>query len=150
MVGGRRWSGVLALLLMPAMALAQEASCGELEPCESPSGLGAVAAVRILENGHTMPGMEEPNLDCKRFQLTPKRVMRYLRKAGRITPNARQYATSDSPCTASGEVTFRSGKRATWTIGILKEGKLTFMRPDGSADVIDLYCRRCKFSPFVD
>lgn len=150
MVAAGHFVSLLALGLLASASLAGgDAPCGETEPCEAPTGLGPVASVRILENAHAVPGMEEPSVDCRRFRLTPELVKRYLRKAGRITENSRQYIVSDSACVASGEVEFKSGKRATWVIGMLTEGRLTFTRPDGSNETMELYCGRCRFEPFV-
>ncbi len=142
--------GLPLVLFLSAFARADVGSCGEFEPCEQPLRLGAIEAVKIERRAQAVPGPEEAGVDCGRFRLTPKQVRRYLTKAGRITENARQYTVSDSPCNATGEVLYRSGKRATWVIGILKEGRLAVTNPDGSSENIDLYCSRCAFRPFVD
>jgi hypothetical protein len=143
-------TGLLLAMLPPVFGWAGTGSCGEYEPCEQPLRLGAIESVKIERNAQAVPGLEEASVDCSRFRLTPKQVRRYLTRAGQITENDRQYVVSDSPCNATGEVLYRSGKRATWTIGMLKEGRLTFANADGSSGKIDLYCGRCAFFPFVD
>ena len=142
--------GLLLAMWLPAFSGAEGGSCGEYEPCEQPLRLDAIASVTIERNAQAVPGMEEASVDCSRFRLTPRQVRRYLTRAGRITENDRQYVVSDSPCNATGTVVFRSGKRASWVIGILKEGRLTFANADGTSDRIELYCSRCTFPPFVD
>jgi hypothetical protein len=143
-------TGLLLATVLPILVWADTGSCGEYEPCEKQLRLGAIESVKIERNAQTVPGLEEASVDCSRFRVTPKQVRRYLTRAGQITENARQYVVSESPCNATGEVLYRSGKRATWTIGMLKEGSLTFTNADGSSEKIDLYCGRCAFRPFVD
>lgn len=143
-------AGFLLATLLPVSAWAETSSCGEYQPCEQPLRLGAIESVTIERNARAVPGLEHASVDCGRFRLTPKQVRRYLTQAGRITENARQYVVSDSPCNAAGEVLYRSGERAAWIIGILKEGRLTLTGADGSSKTIDLYCGRCAFPPFVD
>lgn len=142
--------GFILGLLLPLFAWGDGSSCGEFQPCEKPLHLGVIKSVRIQHDAQAVPGMAEAGVDCNAFRLTPAQVRKYLSHAGRITGNDRQYIVSDSPCNATGEVVYSSGKRATWTIGMLKEGRLTFTKPDGSSEIIDLYCSRCTFSPFVD
>jgi hypothetical protein len=149
----RIWFGVTGLLLatlLPDFARADTASCGEFHPCEQRLRLGAIESVKIERNAQAVSGREEASVDCARFRLTPKQVRRYLTSAGRITENARHYVVSESPCNAMGEVTYRSAKRATWIIGMLKEGRLVFTNADGSSEQMDLYCGRCAFPPFID
>jgi hypothetical protein len=125
------------------------AACGELYPCEQrPSGIGAIAKVTIERNWERTSVAPEESWNCNKLQsLKVADVRRYLRLAGRITHNAMQYVTSDSVCAAYGSLTTRSGRKATWRIGIWTEAQLQWSDLADDAESTYLYCRRCR-APF--
>jgi len=122
------------------------AGCGgEYEPCERPARLGTVASITI-DHSWQPTASSDPRLNCADIApLDTATVRRYFRRAGRIQAHDALHQVDASPCRASGTLTTHDGRRATWSLGILREATLIW---SDAPEPVYLYCSRCQ-APFI-
>lgn len=109
------------------------------EPVTEPSGLAAVRQVVIDENAARAHSAAE-GVDCSKFVLTERLVVRYFSRARRIREHDFNHLISWLPCYAGGSVSFADGRRARWSI---REDGGAWLHFEGGAE-LHLYCPRCR------
>lgn len=135
------------MLLAFLAAIAPVEHCVELPdegPTVCPLRLPRITSIVIDKNGQQ--AWLEPNFPppCNKFVLTERQVRRYFQRAWKTDQGSVHYTLPESPCYASGRITFSTGKTAEWSIDGYAVGRVFF----GKDDTMFLYCDQCRFSPF--
>lgn len=137
---------VLACLAGNCLAQAGCSKASEFQPVLCPFKLPRITGLTITENGARSSQGAEPGLDCSRFKLGSDQVRRYFSRARQIREPGDSHHTLDwLPCYASGSMQLANGKTATWVIEQSQTGRVMVQ---GEPD-LHLYCRPCKFAPFL-
>lgn len=130
----------------PAWAEGGCLAATEFEPRLCPADLPALRSVRVLKQGQLSGGVEQADSDCRRFRLDAHTVRRYFGRAMRVPADEGEHAVDRGPCWVSGTARFADGTQAIWRIEQVGTATLVF---NGSSERIRLYCKRCRFRPFV-
>jgi hypothetical protein len=81
--------------------------------------------------------------DCSKFAITPKSAKFFLTHARPVSHRAHTHDYTVSYCYAEGDVKFKNGEHATWTIVHGGTGLMTPKSGKFKDQVISLYCAKC-------
>ena len=118
-------------------------------PALCPAALPAIRKVVVERNGQTAWKETNPPTSCRHFTLTPHQVCAYFAQARLTDHRSVHYTLPESPCYASGKITFADGRTGQWTIEQFAIATLTFNGGDTSHEPITLYCPTCTKPPFM-
>lgn len=107
-----------------------------------PLKLPPIRTLSIDQNGDH--GQSLAGTKCT-FRLNPTLVRRYLKRGGTVTGSEVDGALLNSPCKASGTITFTNGRKAKWSIESLGVGSIAL----GTGELIFTYCPNCGW-PFEE
>ncbi len=138
--------GALLVVAPPSYAEGGCIKATEFEPRLCPADLPALRSVRVVQQGQPSAGAEQADSDCRRFRLDTRTVRRYFARAMRVPAEEGEHTLDRGPCWASGTVSFADGTRAIWRIEQVGTATLVF---NGSSERVTLFCKRCRFRPFV-
>ena len=115
-------------------------------PTICPRLLPAVRTVVVEQTGEQawLEPMSPP--DCGGFAPTAKQMKRFFSRSHRTDASSVHYTLPESPCRASGQVTFADGQTGRWRVDQYRIARLTL---SSGTDVI-LYCASCRFAPFIE
>jgi len=139
---------LLALFAIPCISFGKDKCTkgSEFVPPLCPLRLEKISMIQIKGNGVRSDVALERYVDCSKFKLDTKKVLKFFSRAKAVDKQDAYRTLDASECYASGILKFSSGKQMHWTIGQLQEGWLGTEENDIS---IMLYCPTCKFRPFV-
>jgi len=140
---------ILSALLLGSAApgILAAAACvpaTEFKPRTCLIHLPQIRSVTITENARRSPLATDADSTCKDFVVTARTVRRFLAGAREISQQDALHAVDWSPCSAAGEVSFKDGKRGTWSVTQYRSGNLVIEGEPG----VSLYCPTCHFKPF--
>ena len=137
---------VIAALIFPIMASSSVAAADDsgIGPKMHNTHLPPVTAVNIRNSGSTSPASSEPAKQCKKFKLSSHEIREYIGKAAEVSEHDYLHMLDWSPCSTSGDVTFKNGVRGMWTIQQYRAGMLKL--DNGRA--LYLYCPLCRAKAF--
>jgi hypothetical protein len=137
---------VIATLLLAIAANSSPVRAEDpgIEPKMNNTHLPTVTAVIIKNSGVTSPASHESAKECKSFKLSSQEIREYIGKAGEVSEGDYHHMLDWSPCSTSGEVTFKNGVTGTWTIQQYRAGILKL----SSGKTMYLYCPRCHAKGF--
>ncbi|WP_454720995.1 MULTISPECIES: hypothetical protein [Cupriavidus] len=127
-----------------ALARAQCAPGTDFEPRTCPVLLPQIRSVTIKENAQRSAAATGTDPTCKDFVVTARTVRRFLAGAKEISEQDALHTVDWSPCSAAGEVSFKDGRRGTWSVTQYRSGHLVVEGEPG----MSLYCPTCDFKPF--
>lgn len=114
------------------------------EPKMRQTHLPPISAVTIRNNGATSAASGKPVAHCAEFRLSNQEIREYIGKAAEVDEHDYFHMLDWSPCYASGELTFKNGLTASWTIQEYRAGSLKL----SNGRIFYLYCPRCQAKAF--
>jgi hypothetical protein len=145
-VGGSKRIMVIAALILAITASSSPAAAGDsgIEPKTHDTQLPPVTSVTIRNSGVTSPTSRESAEQCKSFKLSSQEIREYIGKAAAVTEGDYFHMLDWSPCSTSGEVTFKNGVTGIWMIQQYRAGTLKL----SNGRTVYLYCPRCHAKAF--
>jgi hypothetical protein len=137
---------VVAALIFSLMASSSVAVADDsgIEPKMHDTHLPPVTAITIRNSGSTSPASSEPAEQCKKFKLSSQEIREYIGKAAEVSKDDYLHMLDWSPCSTSGDVTFKSGVTGVWMIQQYRAGTLEL----SNGRTLYLYCPRCHAKAF--
>jgi len=135
---------IRALILAMAMNSALAADDSGITPQMHDAHLPQIVAVTIVKSGVTSAASPESAEQCKNFKLSPQEIRAYIGKAGEVSREDYFHMLDWSPCSTSGDVTFKNGLKGRWTIQQYRAGSLEL----STGRTLFLYCPQCRATKF--
>ena len=137
---------VVAALIFSLMASSSVAAADDsgIEPKMHNTHLPPVTAVTIRNSGTTSPASSESAEQCKNFKLSSQEIREYIGKAAGVSEHDYFHMLDWSPCSTSGDVTFKNGVTGVWMIQQYRAGTLKL----SNGRTIYLYCPQCRAKAF--
>ena len=115
-----------------------------IEPKLHDTQLPPVTAVTIRNRDVASPASRESAEQRKRFKLSSQEIREYIGTAAEVTEDDYFHMLDWSPCSTSGEVTFKNGVTGIWMIQQYRAGTLKL----SNGRTVYLYCPRCHAKAF--
>jgi hypothetical protein len=137
---------VVAALIFSIMASSSLAAADDsgIEPKMHDTHLPPITAITIRASGSTSPAASQPAEQCKDFKLSSREIHAYIGTAAEVSEGDYFHMLDWSPCSTSGDVTFKNGVTGTWMIQQYRAGSLKL----SNGRTLYLYCPRCHAQAF--
>lgn len=134
---------ILAVLLAQALPVGCS-QAAEDEPVLCLSRLPAIRSIVVERTGQEAWREKAQRPDCRQFAPTPAQMRIYFSRARKTDVQSVHFALAESPCFASGRVTFRGGQVGRWRVDQFRIAHLFI----GQRREMLLYCADCQYRPF--
>lgn len=132
-------------VLIAAMAIQSGCTAGdEFRPPLCPTGLPAIAEVRVEQHGVTRWRNDGDEPPCALFIVDDADMRRFFRRARQADPRDVHATLPESACAVRGSVRFADGSEGQWQVNRYGLGWLDRQ----GRDRLTLYCRTCRTRPW--